>query len=170
MADSAYSPLDAADDTCTDQFLQETGAIRSLVENAGFDYAVFASLDSESQQEILTSIDNRDGDGPAAGARSARVRHSSSALQEHNPRPLESYLDHVYSPGFSAGTRSALAGHSISALQEHGPRALASVLDYYYGLTEFKNKFIFHSSQRNWDGDTFGIQMQQHSTNLVNSI
>ncbi len=44
----------------TTQFLlQETIEIRSLVENAGFDYDVFASVDVESQQEILNSLKRR---------------------------------------------------------------------------------------------------------------
>ena len=44
----------------TDQFLQkEALEVRALVENAGFDYSVFASVDSESQQEILTSLKRR---------------------------------------------------------------------------------------------------------------
>lgn len=44
----------------TDQFLQKEALdVRSLVENAGFDYSVFASVDCESQQEILTSLKRR---------------------------------------------------------------------------------------------------------------
>lgn len=44
----------------TNQFLQqETIEIRSLVENAGFDYGVFTSVDVESQQEILNSLKRR---------------------------------------------------------------------------------------------------------------
>lgn len=44
----------------TNQFLErETIEIRSVVESAGFDYTVFASVDSDTQQEILNSLKRR---------------------------------------------------------------------------------------------------------------
>jgi hypothetical protein len=116
-----------------------------LVENACFDYAVSASLDSEYQQETLTSIKNCDsntqslGNGPSNGARWAHVGHSSSALQEYSP---ESYLNHVYATEPSAGARLADVGYRGSASQEYGSHTLLFFLDHCCGLSEFKNKCI----------------------------
>jgi hypothetical protein len=66
-----------------EEFLdRETSEIRSLVENAGFDYSVFASLDGESQQEILASLKRRRTNPQAEQAPHAAPNRSSYSKRD----------------------------------------------------------------------------------------
>jgi hypothetical protein len=93
----------------TNQFLQdESIKIRSLVENAGFDYGVFASVDFESQQEILSSLKRR--------RTSPQAVSSLQSFQSHQP----SFARHLHQTSYSDATVQiadmSAQGHDASAV------------------------------------------------------
>ena len=117
----------------TNQFLQdESIKIRSLVENAGFDYGVFASVDFESQQEILSSLKRR--------RTSPQAVNSLPTFQSHQPsfaRHLHQSSDHdarVHIADMSAqGHVASAAAHSqldlaVSILAEFFPSMQAEAI------------------------------------------
>jgi hypothetical protein len=68
----------------TDRFLQDEAIqIRSLVENAGFDYGVFSSVDVDSQQEILTSLKRRRANPQAFHVEQTAQSNQPSFAQLH---------------------------------------------------------------------------------------
>jgi hypothetical protein len=124
----------------TDQFLQkEALEVRALVENAGFDYSVFASVDSESQQEILTSLKRRRRNieplqGPAQAVPDHRPSFDwdpvrSSQLQESSEHSARVSVADMAGEGQarSSGSLSQL-DHAVSILAEFFPSMQAEAI------------------------------------------
>ena len=124
----------------TNQFLQqETIEIRSLVENAGFDFGVFTSVDVESQQEILNSLKRRRNNPPTVqGAQVARSHRpsfacdtqlSSSQFKQSSEDTARVSIADMSAEGHEAesGSRSQL-DHAVCILAEFFPSMQAEAI------------------------------------------
>ncbi len=116
----------------TNQFLQdESIQIRSLVEHAGFDYSVFASVDDESQQEILTSLKRRRTNLQAVhGFQSAPTNPPSFAqLHQSSDHHARVNISDTYSAQeHGTCTATSQLNHAVSILAEFFPSMQAEAI------------------------------------------